>query len=29
MFLLLRWKIENVDLAQLKKWEDPTKDLLL
>jgi len=24
-----RWKIENVDLLQLKKWEDPTKDLLL
>jgi len=23
-----RWKIENIDLKQLKKWDDPTKDLI-
>ena len=28
-FIPFRWKIENVDLQQLKKWEDPTRDLLL
>lgn len=22
-----RWKIENIDLKQLEKWDDPTKDL--
>jgi len=27
--LTQRWKIENIDLKQLKKWDDPTKDLLL
>ena len=29
LFKYSRWKIENVDLQQLKKWEDPTRDLLL